>query len=369
MLLTMNNERRLIPLADVKPSSPSWLFPDLIPMGTITVLSGDPGQSKSTLMLDLAARITTGRPMPFAQETQPPAGVVLLQAEDDVGTVKQNLKAAGADEQRVFVYVRERFSTQPLLLPADLPLIAQAVDEVQARLVVIDPLAAFLGEQVTSDAGARRVLGPLAVFAERKNLAVVIVRHLTKQGSRNPVYRAAGSIGVIAIARSGLLVGKDPHSDCPHQHVLAQTKGNLATAKSLVYRTVLRAGGIAVEWVGESECGAHEISSYSEGDPSALREAAYFLFSILESGPMHATEVFQRAGQNRIAIRTLRRAKTMLHVRSWKKGSGWCSRWYWELPKDENLLQPYKEMDAEQLMEDSSVSSAHKPQAAQATSP
>ena len=346
--------RRLVSPVEVHEHAIRWLWRDRIPLGAITTLEGDPCSGKSTMTCDLTARVTTGRPMPGSDDAIPPAGAILLQAEDGLATtVLPNLRAAGANMDRIRLFDRGLFVDQPLLLPADLPLIEAATREIGARLVVIDPLTASLGGNANSDTSMRKVFGPVAAFAERRDVAVLIVRHLRKSGARNPLYGGAGSIGIIAAARAGLFVGPDPGSDDKYRHVLAQSKGNLSDAASVCYRTVRKDDGtVTVNWLGPRKHTAADLASANAAadDPSALVEARYVLYSILSKGQLPANEVIRLAKQAAVSERTLKRAKRDLRVRSWKFGSGAGSRWFWELPDDEELLRPLKEHDLGDLM-------------------
>ena len=337
----MHNDRQLIPLSAVKQERIKWLWTDRIPLGAITLIEGDPGQSKSTLTYDIAARVTAGKPMPFAKKKMKPAGVVVAQAEDSLGgTVKPTLVAAGADIDRVRVYDGELFLAGPLALPDDLRVIEAAAKEVEAKLVILDPLSAFVSGNPNSDQSIRKALGPLAALAARMKLAVVIARHLRKQGSTNPLYGGAGSIGIIALARSVLWVTRDPGSSDPYRHLLVQTKTNLSTAASLLYRTSKQGNSISVEWLGESAYVAKDLASMAGVEHSALDEACAVLREILAGRPMEATDVMRLAKEAGVAKRTLDRAKRLLGVRSEKKGGGWSSRWLWRLPDGDGSPQP-----------------------------
>ena len=346
--------RRLVSPAEIHEHPTRWLWGDRIPLGAITTLDGDPCSGKSTMTCDIAARVTTGRALPDRNEAISPAGVVLLQAEDCLGTtVLPNIRAAGADMDRIRLFDRSLFVGHPFVLPADLPLIETSVHEVGAKLVVIDPLTAFLTGNANSDTSIRKTFGPLAAFAERCDLAVVVVRHLRKSGSTNPIYGGSGSIGIIAAARAGLLVGPDPDSDDKYRHVLAHSKGNLADATSLCYRTVRHDDGtVTTEWLGPSKHGAADIAAANvrTDDHSSLLEAKYVLYSILAKGQVPANDVIRLAKRAAVSERTLKRAKRDLGVRSWKFGSGSGSRWFWELPDDEELLRPLKDQDLDYLM-------------------
>lgn len=364
------NQRTLVPLAEVTCESVRWLWPGRIPLGGITLLDGDPGDGKSTVMYDLAARVTTGRPMPFEETSLGQAGVVLLQAEDSVATtVRPCIEAAGGDPSRILVYNRKLFADQPLSLPDDKDVITKAIEEVEAKLVVIDPLAAFLAGSSNSEATIRKALSELAVIAERSKVAIVIVRHLTKGRSGNTKYRGSGSIGIIGAARSALIVADDPNSSDPHQHVLALNKSNLSDARSLIYRTSKQSDATVVRWLGESPHGVRQLSESAANhfEHSQLEEACYVLYTILAENaePVPAKEVQDRAKAALVSPRTLMRAKKKLGVTSRrteveaqsktveddvtspeKKGDTEeksVIRWVWELPKDRSALAPYKE--------------------------
>src|SRR5829696_6228563 len=253
-------------LSDVAPESLRWLWKDRIPASKITVLDGDPGLGKSTLLCELAARISRGDPLP-GDDSEPaaPRGVLLFSAEDDVhDTIRPRIDAAGGDPQRIvfFVAVPDGSETgRPFALPRDLPILDAVVARVDAALVIFDPLVAFLPAGVSAgiDQHVRHALGALKASAERTGAAIVVVRHLNKSASANPLYRGLGSVGIIGAARSGLLAA-DP--DDPDRRILALAKGNLARPPvSLAFRLedVPGATVARVVWDGESPWTAAEL--------------------------------------------------------------------------------------------------------------
>lgn len=232
----------IVPLSKVEPETVRWLWPDRVPLGKLTLLDGDPGLLKSTLTLDLAARLSRGASMPDGSvpEIEGPAGTVLLTAEDGLAdTVRPRLDAAGGDAEWVAVVKHVPTADGDLRLPhvEDTLELGRALDTVDANLLVVDPLMAFLPPEVNShrDQDVRRALAPLAELADDTGVAVVAIRHLNKSGGSNPKYRGDGSIGLIGAARSGLLVAEDP--DAPDtRRILAPTKANLSEpAPSLAY--------------------------------------------------------------------------------------------------------------------------------------
>ena len=346
---------RLISAAELTPSPVSWLWQNLVPLDAITELIGGPGQAKSSIVYDLAARVTTGRPMPGSTATAPSANVVLLQAEDHAASrIVPSLKAAGADLSNVHLLDRSHTGCETLSFPEDMGIVESAVADLHTKLLVLDPVSCYLSCSLQSEQSVRRALMPFATLAERHHLSVIIVRHLRKAGSHNSVHLGAGTIAFVALVRSSMLVGNDPADDDVHRHVLTLNKSNLACATSLVYRTVQRDdGAIAVEWLGESTVVAKDLAlaTGSVDGMSAVEEGKYVLFSLLSDGPLPVKEAERRAAQGGVARRTLHRAKAAMRVMSIKQGSGKGSRWYWKLPKDDRTYRAYKEHDMDHLMD------------------
>lgn len=350
---------KLIRLDAVEDEEIRWLFPDLIPLGSITILDGPKAEGKSTLMYDLAARLTAGNPMPFGGGNAITGGAILLQAEDDLGaTVKKSIVAAGGVAEKIRVF--RKVDTLHLDNPEDLKLIQRAAKEIGAKLLVADPYTEFFRKNLKDEKTIRKSFRLLRALAASLNMAVVLVRHFTKTGS-NALYRGLGGVAVINAARAALVVGRDPSSEDPHQHVLAFNAGNLPRERdvSLVYRTVKYDDAIAVDWLGESKYSADDLvaATHNADAQSQLQEAAYVLYSILFTAgtPVLATAVKEAAEQALVSIGTLKRAKKMLKVRSRRKSfeievrgddgeKGLQTKvgWTWELPDDEELLEPYR---------------------------
>lgn len=325
-------------LSDVVVEQVGWLWNRRIPLGKITVLDGDPGNGKSVLTTDIAARLSVGRTFPDGQPCEA-AGVVIMNAEDGLAdTIRPRLDAAGGDPSRVLslatVPVGDEGDERHLTIPEDIPTIEEGIRVISAKLVIIDPLMAFLSgrSDAHKDQDVRRALAPLARMAERTGAAVLLVRHLNKAQGGNPLYRGGGSIGIIGAARAGLLVGEHPEED--GLRVLAGNKSNLSPdPESLAYRIVTAANGAArIEYAGVTEARADALLR-TPGDPeqkSAMREAMEFLRGELKDGPVAANAIKERARNNGISDATLRRAKADLRIASRKEGDG---GWVWQLGK------------------------------------
>src|SRR5262245_49573253 len=170
-------------ISSLTPRPLTWLWPKRLALGKLALLDGDPGLGKSLLALDLCARLSTGRPFPDGTPSPGPANALVLNGEDgDEDTVRPRLQGLGADLDRVFVLDRADQAGGPLRLPAQLDRLEEAVRLTRARLLVIHPIMAFLGEDVLtmSDQSVRRLLHPLGQVATRHECAVKMVRHLNK---------------------------------------------------------------------------------------------------------------------------------------------------------------------------------------------
>jgi hypothetical protein len=328
-------DNRLVRLSGVTKQPRKYLWPDRIPLSAITDFFGNPGTGKSTILNDLSAKVTTGDPMPGCTESCEPAGVVMLQGEDSLADdVVPSLQAAGADLNRIFAFNRSAETNHPLLLPNDLPSIEAAIKAVNAKLLIIDPVAYFFGVSMNNDQSVRKALGPLSSLASLYELAVVVVRHPTKNGRSNPLYRGAGSIGISGSVRSGMMVGDDPASTSEYEHVLALYKGSRSSAAPLAYRTVRGGDGmITVEWLGESPCSVHDLTvGGTKLERTKVQEAMEVLGEILRDGPVRAKEVVRLAAEATVSQRTLERAKSLLCVESDRIGGGPEAIWYWVAP-------------------------------------
>ncbi len=325
-------------LSDVEPDELAWLWPCRIPRGRLTVLAGDPGVGKSFLSLDIAARVTRGDGWPDGSPGDgTPGTVVLLQAEDGLAdTVRPRLDALGADPSRV-VAIRG-VVTAPDGLPRqvdlsrDVAALRQTLDgEPDVRLVVIDPLSAYLGDTDShKDAAVRGVLAPLAALAEAHGAAVLALMHLNKRAGASALHRAMGSVGFTAAARAGWVVVPDRQD--ADRRVLAVLKMNLAPkVKGLAFRLV---DGV-VRWEdGPVEADADALLAPVEGSTApALDEAKSWLRAQLADGPVLVKDLQAKAEADGVAWGTVRRAKVALHVEARKMGFGRGS-WRWAMPDE-----------------------------------
>lgn len=341
--------------SDISPEQTLWLMDGLIPLGSIAVLAGVQGLGKSTLALEIAARVTQGA---LEGDLLGQARDVLYASAEDheAATLVPRLKAAGADLSRVhFPRVSKSGLPAPIELPRDtedLVLAAESDDE--PVLLIIDPLAAFFGGagQLDShrDTNVRAALAPISDIAERLGLAVLLIMHLNKStGTSDALLRVMGSAAFTAAPRSVLILGS--HPDDPEgrgrERVLAHAKSNLAplgaSRACTVEPVVLEEGG---ETFPTSRIRLGEVSPYSASDVigaaqdddaderTSRDEAREFLRAELADGPKPAGDLLARAEKElNISKKTLRRAKADLGVVSQQHQEG-GKHWEWTLPDE-----------------------------------
>jgi AAA domain-containing protein len=316
-----------------------WLEPGRIPLRMVTVLAAVGGLGKSQLSCLYAA--------------SNPGVTLIATAEDSPSTtVRPRLEAVEADLGRVYFIKIETDEgiEDGLAIPDDMEELERLVAELEAQLVIVDPLVAHLPMQIDShkDQSVRRALAPLYRLAEARNCAVLALLHLNKAQGLAPLMRLGGSGAFGNAARSVLLLDRDP--DDPdgeegNQRVLAHIKCNVAPlAPSLVYAIkpiLLPAEGAnpevetsRLELVGESpHNGRALLSSPNEEERSALDEAQEFLEAELDDGARHpAGDVLKAARRIGISEPTLRRARRRLGVETEKTGFGSSGAWEWWLP-------------------------------------
>ena len=312
-----------------------WLWPGRIPLGKLSLLAGEPGVGKSTILLDGAARVTRGLQWPDGGMA-PRGRAIILTAEDDLSdTVRPRLDGLGADVARIaaLTMVRTPDGEQAFSLEKHLPALERAIGP-ETKLVIIDPVLAYTGRADTHvSAEVRALLAPLAALAGRTRVAVVGIIHLNKRQGGAPLHRVLGAIDFVAAARSVLLAAEDP--DDPSRLHLAVVKCNLAApARTLAYRF---ADG-RLTWDGPSSRTATQLLAVPVGEEErqALADAGAFLLQLLGPAPIKAGDVLNEAREAGISERTLRRAKQALRVQSrhrGEQGHQGGGEWVWELPE------------------------------------
>jgi RecA-family ATPase len=331
---------QLVNLAGIQPEPVEWLWDDHLPLGKVVLLDGDPGMGKSVVSLDLAARVSTGAPMPDGSPGIKGA-VLILSAEDGLAdTIRPRIDAAGGDPAQITAMtgiicpgVDGKTPPRAVVIPRDLPKIERAVWEHRVVLVIVDVLMAYLGGDINShhDQDVRRALTPLAALAERTGCCVLVLRHLNKSTGASVVYRGGGSIGIIGAARAAFICGTDPEDQ--DRRVLAPVKCNLsAEPPAITYQLAEdpARGCVTVRWLGTSQRRAWELlGDASDDDRHARDEAAEWLTAYLKetNGEARAADIIKAARADGIAERTLGRARVRAGITSKREGFGQGAMW------------------------------------------
>jgi hypothetical protein len=313
-------EKELYSLDGIERKEVHWLWPERFPLGKLSLLVGDPGIGKSYFSINVAASITTGRAWPDTLTAAPKGTVLLLNCEDGPGdTIKPRAEDCGADCSKITI----------LNANVDLSLEVERLDSIlrkmkDCRLVIIDPITAHLGDFDTDKMRIRSALNPLALLAEKYNVANLMISHLNKSETLKALYRVTGSVGFIAAARSVYAIARDEEDK--DRRLFIPLKANLAVdAKTLAWRIINKAiifENLPVEVDAEAA-----LSKEAAEESSCLRDAIEFLEMELADGPVLSTDLLKRAAENEISIRTLKRAKKKLACISSKK----TGQWFWRL--------------------------------------
>lgn len=347
----------LIDAAGIKPEPINWLWPGWLARGKLHVLAGQAGTGKTTIALDLAARVTAGTALPGGWKPER-GNVVVWSGEDDpADTLVPRLIAAGADLSRVrFVGEVTHGGDVCVFDPArDVPELARAIKGLQdgVSLLIVDPLVSAVAGDSHKNAEVRRGLAPLVELAASIGAALIGITHFSKStGGRDPLERVTGSLAFGALARIVYGTGKQEDGGL----ILARCKSNIGPdgggwlygfeQTDLPDHPHVKASRIV--WGAAAEGTARELLADPEGDDekSAIDEAIDFLERELESGRQPAKTVQRSANDAGISPKTLRTARDRLGVEKMREGFGPDGKWWWSLPHDNHHRCPAAPIDA-----------------------
>ena len=330
-------------MAAVAAESVQWLWRGWLPCRTLVLLAGKPGEGKSTIGLDFAARVSRGWTWPDASDGAAPGNVLILSAEDSPSaTIRPRLDAAGADVARIFLLTAvsrtghdgEARKDMPSLAD-DLPAVEAAAAEIgNVKLLLVDPLSAYLGAVDSHrDASVRSVLAPLQALAERVGACVLAIMHLRKSGGGDALDRVSGSGGFVAAARSAILVTHDDAN--PERRLFLSTKSNLGPRPDGLTFTLAQHpdSEVAVPtWGAEriTRTADEVLAARDEPHDRECDTAAQFLRELLSDGPIETSKVKREARSAGVAYRALQKAAAAVGV---KRAPGdYQGPWFWRMP-------------------------------------
>ena len=298
---------KIIRMSDVELTPVEWLWKPYLPFGKLSVLQGNPGEGKTYFAMHLAAACTNGKLLPNMERMEP-FNVIYQTAEDGLGdTVKPRLIEAGADLDRVLV-----IDDSDVQLTLSDERIEKAIIENNARLVIIDPIQAYLGADVDMNRAneVRPIFMRLGQVAQRTGCAILLIGHLNKAAGMQSLQRGLGSIDIAAAVRSVMFIGKLKHD--PTMRILTHEKSSLAPPGASLAFSLGDEGGF--RWVGEYDITADEMLSGVEPQrETKTKQAKDLICTLLAGGKRVFSEDIDKAALERgIPGRTVRDAKREL---------------------------------------------------------
>ena len=317
------NGLQMIKMSEIQSQEVSWLWYPFIPYGKLTIIQGDPGDGKTTLVLNIAAWLSKGEGLDSEMKLSEPVNVIYQSAEDGLAdTVKPRLELAGADCERILVIDEKEKS----LFMVDERL-EKAIVQTKARMLILDPIQAYLGGGMDMNRAneARDMTKKLGALAEKYQCAIILIGHMNKAAGNKAAYRGMGSIDFFAIARSVLLVGRVEGE--PNIRALVQIKNNLA---AFGHPKAFALSEDGFQWLGDYEITADEVLGGIAPKANKMEQAKRLLRELAETNnAMQSNEIFNLADEQGISKRTLENAKKELGVRAKRINN----TWYWELDK------------------------------------
>lgn len=331
MVEKQNVELKLIHMEDVVSKEVEWLWYPYIPYGKITIIEGDPGEGKTTLVLKLAAALSRGLPLPCDDDKEyEPIHIIYQTAEDGIeDTIKPRLEKAGADCSMIRVIDE---TDKELSMTDDR--LEQAIIETKARLIILDPIQAYIGATVDMHRAneIRPVLKHLGIIAEKHNCAIILIGHMNKASGSKSTYRGLGSIDIQATARSVLLVAR--LRDKANIRIMAHDKSSLAPAGDAIGFEMTEDNGMVC--IGPYDITIDELLSGNEGrGKKKLDIAENFIKEYFGSNKViPSNEIMMEAAKRSIKRNTLLSAKKKLGITSDKeKAEDGTIYWTWVMPE------------------------------------
>ena len=316
-------ELKMIRMSEVQSQEIEWLWYPFIPYGKLTIIQGDPGDGKTTMVLNLAAKLSKGEALDENMKVTEPVNVIYQTAEDGLAdTVKPRLELAGADCERIIVIDE---SDKSLSMVDER--LEEAIVRTGARLLILDPIQAYLGGGMDMNRAneARDMTKKLGALAEKTKCAIILIGHMNKASGNKAAYRGMGSIDFFAVARSVLLVGRVEGE--PNTRTVVQIKNNLA---AFGHPKAFALSEDGFKWIGDYEITVDEVLGGITPKANKMEQAKQMLRELAETqNAVLSNEIFDRADELGISKRTLENAKKELGIRARKINNAW----YWELDK------------------------------------
>ena len=316
-------ELNLIKMSEIQSEEIEWLWYPFIPYGKLTIIQGDPGDGKTTLALNIAAKLSRGESLDEEMKISEPINIIYQTAEDGLAdTVKPRLELADADCERILVIDE---SSEALSMADER--LEEAIKLTNAKLLILDPIQAYLGagKDINRANEARDMTKKLGALAEKYKCAVLLIGHMNKASGIKASYRGIGSIDFFAVARSVLLVGRIEGEES--LRAVVQIKNNLAAFGNSKAFELSEEG---FRWIGDYDISADEVLGGIAPKANKLDQAKRLLLELAEgTNRMQSKDIFEIAKEEEISKRTLENAKRELNISAKKINN----TWYWDFEK------------------------------------
>lgn len=317
------NVLKIIKMSDVQSQEIEWLWYPFIPYGKLTIIQGDPGDGKTTLVLNIAAKLSKGEGLDENMQIADPINIIYQTAEDGLAdTVKPRLELAGADCEKIMV-IDESDKSLSMIDER----LEEAIVKTGARLLILDPIQAYLGGGMDMNRAneARDMTKKLGALAEKTKCAIILIGHMNKAAGNKAAYRGMGSIDFFAVARSVLLVGRIEGE--ANARAVVQIKNNLA---AFGHAKAFELSESGFQWLGDYEITVDEVLGGIAPKANKMELAKKILRELAEThNAVQSNEVFELAEEHGISKRTMENAKKELGIKAKKINNAW----YWELDK------------------------------------
>ena len=332
-------QARLIQLSDVKARDVQWLWEPLLPLGMLSMVSGDSDVGKSFMLMAVAAGLTLGQ-LPCGGGRCEPVNILHLTNENSAEYVlRPRFDKLGGDTKRYFHCPGSEWIDEDgevhtgAITMADIPMLDDALARSQAKLVLIDPIQSYLPSKTDAHRAneVRQLLDPLAKLAEKHACCIVLIRHLNKGVGGKAIYRGSMSVDFTAAVRSEMLVGylPDDHSKRAVVHIVH----NLGAAAQSVGFEIDQTGEFS--WTGHSDITAEQLLAdpghETEEASGKVKEAVEWLRDFLTPDSQPGKDCVVQGRKSGISERTLWRAKAMLGVKVRK--TSFKGGFVWHLPE------------------------------------
>lgn len=344
---------RLTSMADIEAREVEWLWKNRITIGSLTLLTGPQGMTKSFLTVDLAARVSLGSPHPDGSGTCPQGKVIFFTMEDAPNeAIKPRLEACGANDAEVF-YANgmvdkpedDTDHARMIRLNTELAKLEHAITELgSVRLVIFDPLSEYLGKgDRNSDADVRGVLTPLSDMARRLGIAIVAVHHINKRSKEVSAVQTVGGAGAwTQVPRTVLHVINDPDDENishTRRRLMICTKSNYGgTNEGQAYR-LTEGKHPAVQWLPEvitldAEQVVRNSRQQEDGRHKTQRReaAASDLYELIQRGPLESNDIDHYMSEKGHSDRQIRAARKELGLIKLPRDRN-TDPWKWTLPE------------------------------------